>query len=57
MSDILKEIAALKNKKNCIFGNIQTKRLNEMLDICISPLNNIWNKEAMKQIFFKICLE
>ena len=57
MSDILKEIAALKNKKNCIFGNIQTKRLNEMLDICISPLNKIWNKEAMKQIFFKICLE
>ena len=37
VSDILKKITALNNKKNGIFGNILTKRLKEVSDICTPP--------------------
>ena len=54
--DILKETRALNNKKNGTFGNIPTKRLREVSDICASPLNDIWNTEIIKQKFFQIIL-
>ena len=34
VSDILKETTALNNKKNGTFGNISTKLLKEVSDIC-----------------------
>ena len=49
--DILKETTAL-NKKNGAFGNIPTKLLKEVSDICASALNNIWNKEIITQKSF-----
>ena len=36
--DILKETTALNNKKNGTFGNIPTKLLKEVSDICAPPL-------------------
>ena len=47
VSDILKETTALNNKKNGTFGNIPTKLLKEVLDICAPALNDIWNKEII----------
>ena len=41
VSDILKETTALNNKKNGTFGNIPTKLLNEVSDICVPALNDI----------------
>ena len=41
VSDILKETTALNNKKNGTFGNIPTKLLNEVSDICAPALNDI----------------
>ena len=38
--DILKETTALNNKKNGTFGNIPTKLLKEVSDICAPPLND-----------------
>ena len=52
--DILKEITALNNKKNDTFGNIPRKRLKEMSDICVPPLNDIWNKEISHKKGFLI---
>ena len=45
--DILKKTCALNNKKNGTFGNIPTKLINEVPDICAPPLNDIWNKEII----------
>ena len=45
--DILKETAALNNKKNGTFGNTPAKRLKEVSDICAPSLNDIWNKEKI----------
>ena len=45
--DILKETTALNNKKNGTFGNIPTKLLKEVSDICAPALNNIWNNEII----------
>ena len=50
--DILKENAALNNKKNGTFGNIPTKLLKEVSDICAPALNDIWNNEIITQKFF-----
>ena len=50
--DILKETAALNNKKNDTFGNIPTKLLKEVSDICARALNDIWNKEMITQKSF-----
>ena len=50
--DILKETAALNNKKNGTFGNIPTKLLKEVSDICAPALNDIWNKEIIPQQSF-----
>ena len=47
VSDILKETTDLKNKKNSTFGNIPTKLLKEVSDICAPALNDIWNNEIM----------
>ena len=41
VSDILKETTALNNKKNGDFGNIPTKGLKGVPNICTTPLNNI----------------
>ena len=41
VSDILKETTALNNKKNGTFGNIPTKLLKEVPDICAPALNDI----------------
>ena len=40
-SDILQESTALYNKKNGTFGNITTKLLKEVSDICALALNDI----------------
>ena len=45
--DILKENTTLNNKKNGTFGNIPTKPLKELCDICVPALNEIWNKEIV----------
>ena len=52
VSDILKETTALNNKKNGTFGNIPTKLLKEVSDICAPALNNIWNNEIITQKCF-----
>ena len=52
VSDILKETTALNNKKNGTFGNIPTKRLKEVPDICAPALNDIWNDETITQKSF-----
>ena len=52
VSDILKETTALNNKKNGTFGNIPTKRLKEVSDICAPALNDIWNNEIITQKSF-----
>ena len=39
--DILKETTALNNKKNGTIGNIPTKLLKEVSDICAPELNDI----------------
>ena len=49
LRDILKETTALNNKKNNTFGNIPTKLLKEVSDICAPALNDIWNKEIIPQ--------
>ena len=54
MSDILKETTALNNKKNGTFGNISTKVLKEVSDICELALNKIWNNEIITQKSFLI---
>ena len=52
VSDILKETAALNNKKNGTFGSISKKLLKEVSDICASALNDIWNNEIITQKSF-----
>ena len=52
VSDILKETTALNNKKNGTFGNIPTKLLKEVSDICAPALNDIWNNEIITQKCF-----
>ena len=52
VNDILKGTAALNNKKNCTFGNILTKLLKEVSDICAPALNDIWNNEIITQKSF-----
>ena len=52
VSDILKETTALNNKKNGTFGNIPTKLLKEVSDICAPALNDTWNNEIIKQKCF-----
>ena len=49
---VLKETKTLNNKKNVTCGNIPTKILKEVSDICAPVLNNIWNKEIIKQKIF-----
>ena len=41
VSDILKETTAINNKRNGTFGNIPTKILKEVSDICAPALNDI----------------
>ena len=53
VSDIFKETKALNNKKNGTFGNIPTKLLKEVSDICAPALNDIWNKEIITQKCFR----
>ena len=43
--DKLKETTSLHNNKNGTFGNIRTKILKEVSDICAPPLNDICNKK------------
>ena len=50
--DILKETTALINKSNGTLGNILTKLLKEVSDICASALNDIWNKDIITQRSF-----
>ena len=50
--DILKETTALISKRNGTFGNILTKLLKEVSDICVSALNDIWNKDIITQKSF-----
>ena len=52
VSDILKETTVLNNKKNDTFGNIPTKLLKEVSDICAPALNDIWNNEIITQKLF-----
>ena len=52
VSDILKETTALNNKKNGTFGNIPTKLLREVSDICAPALNDIWNNEIITEKSF-----
>ena len=52
VSDIIKETTTLNNKKNGTFGNIQTKLLKEITDICVQALNDIWNNEIITQKCF-----
>ena len=52
VSDILEETTALNNKNNGAFGNIPTKRLKEVSDICAPALNDIWNNEIITQKSF-----
>ena len=47
VSDILKETTAINNKRNGTFGNIQTKILKEVSDICAPALNDIWDNEII----------
>ena len=52
VSDILKQTTALNNNKNSTFGEIPTKSLKGVPNICTTPLNNIWNKEITTQKSF-----
>ena len=52
VSNILKQTTALNNKKNGTFGNIPTKLLKEVSDICSPALNDIWNNEIITQKSF-----
>ena len=52
VSDIIRETTALNNKKNGTFGNIPTKLLKEVSDICAPALNDIWNNEIITQKCF-----
>ena len=47
VSDILKETTAINNKRNGTFGNIPTKILKEVSDICAPALNDIWDNEII----------
>ena len=47
-----KYTTALNNKKNGTFGNIPTKLLKEVSDICSPALNDIWNNEIITQKSF-----
>ena len=49
ISDILKETTALNNKKKDTFGNIPTKLLKDVSDICAPALNDIWINEIIIQ--------
>ena len=57
MSDIVKETAALNNKKNGTFGNIPTKLLKQVSDICAPTSNDICNNEIIPQNCFPNNLE
>ena len=46
-SDIFMETAALNNEKNVSFGNIPTRLLKEVSNICAPALNGIWNNEII----------
>ena len=52
VSDILKKTTHLNNKKNGTFGNISTKLLKEVSDICAPALNDTWNNEIITQKCF-----
>ena len=52
VSDIFKETTALNNTKNGTFGNILTKLLKEVSNICASTINDIWNNEIITQKCF-----
>ena len=52
VTDILKETTSLNNKENGTFGNITTKLLKEVSDICAAALNDIWNNEIITQKCF-----
>ena len=52
VSDILKETTALNNKKNGTIGNILTKLLKEVSNICAPTLNDIWNNEIIPKKCF-----
>ena len=56
VSDILKETTTLNNKKNGTFGNISTKLLKEVSNICATALNDIWNNEIITKNVFLIIL-
>ena len=47
VSDILKETTAINDKRNGTFGNIPTKILKEVSDICAPALNDIWDNEVI----------
>ena len=47
----------MNNKKNGTFGNIPTKLLKEVSDICAPVLNDIWNNEKITQKSFLNNLE
>ena len=57
MSDIVKETAALNNNKNGTFGNIPTKLLKQVSDICAPTSNDICNNEIIPQNCFPNNLE
>ena len=57
MSDIVKETAALNNKKNGTFSNIPTKLLKQVSDICAATSNDICNNEIIPQNCFPNNLE
>ena len=56
ISDILKETTALNNKKKDTFGNIPTKLLKDVSDICAPTLNDIWINEIIIQKILLIFL-
>ena len=56
ISDILKETTALNNKKKDTFGNIPTKLLKDVSDICAPALNDIWINEIIIQKILLIFL-
>ena len=51
VSDILKETTALNNRRNGTLGNIPTKLLKVVSDICAPALNDTWNNEIITQCF------
>ena len=46
-SDIFMETTALNNENNVTFGNIPTRLLKEVSNICAPALNDIWNNEII----------